>query len=59
MCNNPCKKLYFRHVSATNNYLCFDTFAKSTAGTGSCDSWCTTDVAHGSGCGNNRFKKCD
>ena len=49
----------FPHASATyNNVICYNDAALANAGSGPCDSWCTKDVAVGSGCGSNSNHQC-
>ena len=41
-----------------NNVICYSDVSKANAGTGPCNSWCTLDVAMGSGCGSNSDRLC-
>jgi hypothetical protein len=41
-----------------SNIICYNTAAFASAGSGTCGSWCTRDVAIGSGCGSNAQRIC-
>jgi hypothetical protein len=41
-----------------SNIICYNTAAFASAGSGTCGSWCTQDVAIGSGCGSNVQRIC-
>ena len=49
----------FPHPSPPHNdIICYDAEGYATAGSGPCGSWCTLDVAVGSGCGPNENYLC-
>jgi len=43
---------------AHSNIICYNTAAFASAGSGTCGSWCTQDVAIGGGCGSNAQRIC-
>ena len=63
LCDNLCKNPNFPSYSAVDKLCYKDNATKVLADAGksviTCDSWCTADVSIGTGCGDNRFKKCD
>ena len=49
----------FPHPSPPHaNIICYNAESYATAGGGPCGSWCTLDVAVGSGCGSNQNRMC-
>jgi hypothetical protein len=48
----------FPYQSTVLTETCFNSQAYASAGTGPCGSWCTFDVAVGSGCGDNSGNMC-
>ena len=48
----------FPYQSATLSELCYTHASYAAAGSGPCGSWCTSDAAVGSGCGDNSERLC-
>jgi len=58
LCINPCTNPDFPHYSKKSK-VCYNTKALAEVGTGACNTWCTTNVKYGTGCGDTSVKLCD
>jgi hypothetical protein len=58
LCVNPCKNADFPYYSLKSR-VCYSTKELADVGAGACDTWCTTDIKYGTGCGDAIVKLCD